>query len=102
MAGARSVNCQADLDELGPDWYPTMEEARQAAGLTKQYQRGGIFEKALPSLMTQTPEQVKKHQEEEYAKRAAIKKFADDVRMKNRASFQDRIVLSEKALKDAG
>jgi len=48
-AGSREVTCQADLDELGPDWYPSMEEARHAAGMTKQMQRGGVFDRALPS-----------------------------------------------------
>lgn len=48
-AGEREVRCQADLDELGPDWHNTMEEARHDAGLIKQYQRGGIFDRNLPA-----------------------------------------------------
>lgn len=56
-AGLRVVACQAELDELGPDWYPTLEEAKYQAGLTKQMQRGGIFDKALPSLERLTDDQ---------------------------------------------
>ena len=86
--GARVVNCQADLEELGSDWYPTMEEARQAAGLAKQYQRGGIFDRALPSMLTQTPQQVQQTIAEEAARREAQKQFVNDMRLANRASFQ--------------
>lgn len=93
LQGSRVVHCQGDLDELGDDWYPTMEEARYAAGITKQYQRGGIFTKSLPSLMTQTPEQVKANMEAEYKKRADQKKFADDMRTINRAGFQAQTIL---------
>lgn len=48
-AGQREVACQAELDELGEDWFPTLQEAQHAAGLIKQYQRGGIFDKNLPA-----------------------------------------------------
>ena len=47
--GQREVRCQADLDELGEDWYGSMEEARQAAGMAKQWQRGGVFTKSVPA-----------------------------------------------------
>lgn len=47
-AGTRIVECEAELEELGPDWYSSMEEARHQAGIAKQYQRGGIFSKSLP------------------------------------------------------
>ena len=48
-AGSRVVQCEAELKELGPDWYFSMEEARYQAGVAKQYQRGGIFSKSLPA-----------------------------------------------------
>lgn len=48
--GERTVQSQYELDELGDDWYPSMDEARHAAGMTKQFQRGGIFDKALPAM----------------------------------------------------
>jgi hypothetical protein len=53
--GQREVRCQADLDELGEDWYPSMEEARQAAGMAKQWQRGGVFTKSLPAPLSLVP-----------------------------------------------
>lgn len=84
MAGSRVVNCQADLEELGEDWYPTMEAARHAAGLTKQYQRGGIFDKALPSLLGQTPEQVRQSLVEDLERKEATKRLVDEVRASNR------------------
>src|SRR5262245_20889367 len=59
--GARAVNCQADLDELGDDWYPTMEQARYAAGYAKQMQRGGIFDRAMPTTLSQTPQQIQQN-----------------------------------------
>jgi hypothetical protein len=55
-AGSKQVNCQADLEELGPDWYPSMEDARQAAGMAKQWQRGGIFSKSLPAPIGLVPD----------------------------------------------
>lgn len=84
LAGARVVNCQADLEELGDDWYPTMEDARHAAGLTKQYQRGGIFDKTLPSMLTQTPEQVKQTIVDDLAQKEEKKRFVSEVRASNR------------------
>lgn len=50
-SGSREVLDQKELEELGSDWYPTMDEARYAAGMTKQMQRGGIFDKSLPMLV---------------------------------------------------
>ncbi len=47
--GSKIVRCKADVEELGPDWHGSMEEARQAAGMAKQWQRGGIFDKSLPA-----------------------------------------------------
>lgn len=93
LAGARTVNCQADLDELGEDWYPTMEEARHAAGLTKQYQRGGIFDKALPQMLTQTPQQIQQSIADEIARKESVRKFANDMRLANRESFQANTIL---------
>jgi len=86
--GIRAVNCQADLDEMGPDWYPTMEEARQAAGLAKQWQRGGIFDKSLPSTLTQTPQQIQQTIADEAARREQQKQYVLDLRLANRSSFQ--------------
>lgn len=48
-AGAKQVNCQADWDELGPDWHVSMDAAKLAAGYAKQWQRGGVFSKSLPA-----------------------------------------------------
>ena len=87
LAGARVVHCEADLEELGDDWYPTMEEARHAAGYRKQMQRGGIFSKAMPTLLTQTPDEIRKHMEEEVRKKEAQRKVVNDLRLANRASF---------------
>ncbi len=47
--GSREVLCQGDLDDLGPDWHPTMEAAQLAAGMKKQMERGGIFHENLPA-----------------------------------------------------
>jgi hypothetical protein len=70
--GARDFHCQEDVDEAGPDWYPTMEEARHAAGVTKQNQRGGIFTKALPAVPIQdTLTAIADRVKEEEAERAA-------------------------------
>lgn len=53
--GTRTVNCEADLKELGDDWYNTLEEAKHAAGVTKQFQRGGVFTKNLPATLPDLP-----------------------------------------------
>lgn len=55
--GGKVFACQADVDEAGPDWYSTMEEARHAAGVTKQNQRGGIFTRSLPTMLIRTSEE---------------------------------------------
>lgn len=49
--GAKVCLCEADWKEWGPDWFASMEEARQAAGRAKQWQRGGIFTRNLPALV---------------------------------------------------
>jgi hypothetical protein len=56
--GGKVFACQADVEEAGPDWYFSMEEARHAAGVTKQNQRGGIFSKSLPTMLMRTPEEI--------------------------------------------
>lgn len=48
--GERTVQSQLELDELGPDWYGSMEDARHAAGMSKQMQRGGVFDGRLPAM----------------------------------------------------
>lgn len=98
LAGSRVAYCQADLDELGPDWYPTMDEARHAAGLIKQYQRGGIFNRTLPTNLSQTPQEIKKNLEETVRMREQQAKFVNDMRSRNRAGFHGQIVMSEEAL----
>lgn len=95
---AKAIWCQGELDELGDGWYPTMEEARQQHGLNKQYERGGIFNRALPQMLTQTPQEIKRRQDEAMAQREQQKRFVEDMRTKNRASFNGRIVLSEDGL----
>jgi hypothetical protein len=92
-APARVVHCQADLDELGPDWYPTMEEARHAAGMAKQMQRGGIFDRALPSMLTQTPQELARRVLEDRDRREQQKQFVADARLANRSAFQANPVL---------
>jgi hypothetical protein len=83
-AGAKDFHCQVDVDEAGPDWYPTMEEARYAAGVTKQNQRGGIFTRTLPAVpiqdtLTAIAQRVK---DEEADRQAAIAKrqFIEETR----------------------
>src|SRR5215471_2029594 len=82
--GGRSFSCQADLDEAGPDWYPTMEDARHAAGVTKQNQRGGIFTRSLPSVPIQdTLEAIAGRVANEEAERAAAiakRQFVEEAR----------------------
>jgi hypothetical protein len=90
--GARVVNCQADLEELGPDWYPTMEEARHAAGIAKQYQRGGIFDKSLPSSLSQTPQQIQQTIADEAARKEQQKQFVLDLRFSNREAFKTNTI----------
>jgi hypothetical protein len=82
--GGKVFVCQADVDEAGEDWYPTMEEARHAAGVTKQNQRGGIFTKTLPAVPIQnTLEAIAKRvtiEEEERAAAIAKKQFIEEAR----------------------
>lgn len=88
--GGRSFACQADIDEAGPDWFPTMDDARQAAGLIKQYQRGGVFAKSLPVIPHRTTEEEIAHkaatEEEEQAAFAAKRAFIDEQRAVHRAN----------------
>ena len=82
--GGRAFACEADLEEAGPDWYPTMEEARHAAGVTKQNQRGGIFTRTLPAVPIQnTLEAIAERVKTEEAERAAAiakRQFIEDTR----------------------
>jgi len=78
--GSRAVNCQADLEELGDDWYPTMDEAKHAAGVTKQNQRGGIFARALPSLFRRTPEEESAAEEMTRVANEAHRRFVSEQR----------------------
>jgi hypothetical protein len=82
--GAKDFHCQADVDEAGPDWYPTMEEARHAAGVTKQNQRGGIFTRTLPTIPIQnTLEAIAERVKEEEAERVAAiakRQFIEEAR----------------------
>jgi hypothetical protein len=84
LQGQRVVNCQADFEELGDDWYPTMEEARHAAGVTKQNQRGGIFARALPSIFRRTPEDETAVDEMTRVANEAHRRFVADTRAANR------------------
>jgi hypothetical protein len=86
MQGQRVVNCQADLEELGSDWYPTMDEAKYAAGMTKQMQRGGIFSRALPSIFRRTREDESAVEEMDRTAREAHRRFVNDTR----ANFRER------------
>lgn len=87
LQGARQVNCQADLDELGEDWYPTLDEAKYAAGMTKQNQRGGIFSRALPSMFRRSREEESAAEEMKRVAEEAHRKFVDETRARNRANY---------------
>lgn len=82
--GGKAFACQADVEEAGEDWYPTMEEARYAAGVTKQNQRGGIFTKTLPAIPIQdTLEAIASRVREDEAERAAAvakRQFIEETR----------------------
>ena len=78
--GQRVVHNVGDEKELGDDWYPTMEEARHAAGMTKQNQRGGIFARALPSIFRRTPEEETQVEMMNRTAREAHRKFVLDQR----------------------
>lgn len=98
---AKAIWCQGELDELGDGWYPTMEEARHAHGMKKQFERGGIFSRDLPQMLSQTPQEIKRHQDEAIAQREQQRKFVEDMRTKNRAGFHGQIVMSDAALHNA-
>ena len=90
--GAKVFACEADVEEAGEDWYPTMDEARYAAGVTKQNQRGGIFSKALPALFHWTSderanEKALRDKANEVAL-AAKRQFIADMRAQHRAQQQ--------------
>jgi len=87
-AGARIVRDQFELEELGPDWYPTMEDARHAAGQRKQYERGGIFDpRRMPTILSQTPQEIRRNQDEAIRQREAHRQFVNDARLAQRAGF---------------
>lgn len=88
-AGERTVNCQAELEELGPDWFPTMEEARHSAGLIKQYQRGGIFDKNLPANPP-SPEERRLMEAARQEEISAEKAANHDLAVKTRAANRQR------------
>lgn len=93
-AGSRIVRDQQELEELGEDWYPTMEEARHAAGLAKQYQRGGIFNpRSLPQMLTQTPQELLRNQEEAVRLREQQRRNVNDLRLAHRAGFAEQQIL---------
>jgi hypothetical protein len=87
--GARVVNCQEDLDDLGDDWYPTMDEARHAAGVTKQMQRGGIFTKSLPQALNQgqTPQEIQAGIDAKVAEQVAKREYVNNLRVRNHDAF---------------
>jgi len=82
--GAKDFHCEEDVKEAGPDWYPTMEEARYAAGLTKQNQRGGIFTRTLPAVPIQnTLEAIAERvtrEEEDRAREIVKRQFIEETR----------------------
>lgn len=91
MQGQRVVNCQADLDELGSDWYATMDEAKHAAGMTKQMQRGGIFSRALPSMFRRSKEDETALEEMDRVAKEAHRKFVSE----QRSIFRERANVTE-------
>jgi hypothetical protein len=84
LRGSRVVSCQADLEELGDDWYPTMDEAKYAAGVTKQNQRGGIFQRALPSIFKKSSEEESSAEEMTRVANEAHRKFVQEQRALHR------------------
>lgn len=97
-AGARIVRDQFELDELGEDWHPTMEEARQAEGMRKQFERGGVFNpRSMPTLLTQTPQEIMRRETEAVRMREQQKKFVDDMRMQHRSGFAEQVILIDHA-----
>lgn len=50
----REVWHQSDIDELGPDWYPSLAQAKHAEGLAAQFTgRGGVTRRDLPMVVDQ-------------------------------------------------
>lgn len=98
----KAIWCQGELDELGDGWFPTMEEARTAHGLVKQYERGGIFSRALPSMLHQTPQEVYRLEQEAYAEREARRKQVEELRLKNGPVFHGTIAMTPEALHQNG
>ena len=94
--GAKVFGCEADLEEAGADWYPTMEEARHAAGVTKQNQRGGIFTKALPAILpwftSESVDQKAINAEANRVALAAKRQFIADMRAQHRAKTENGLV----------
>lgn len=91
QAGTRVVRSQQELDELGEDWFGTMEEARHAEGLRMQMKRGGIFNpRQMPTLLTQTPQQIMANQTAAVKAREEQRRFVNDTRMQQRAGFAER------------
>jgi putative ubiquitin-RnfH superfamily antitoxin RatB of RatAB toxin-antitoxin module len=80
LQGQRVVHNVGDEDELGEDWYNTMDEAKHAAGMTKQMQRGGIFSRALPSIFRRTSEDETALEEMNRVARETHRKFVNDQR----------------------
>ena len=90
-SGTRVVRDQRELEELGEDWHPTMDEARHAEGLRMQMKRGGIFHpRQMPTLLTQTPDQILKNQAELIKMREQQRQFVNDTRMQQRSGFAER------------
>jgi hypothetical protein len=90
--GSKVFACQADVEEAGDDWYSTMEDARHAAGVTKQNQRGGIFTRSLPAMLWRTSEEKANDKAlEEEGERLALavkRQFIADQRALHRASSE--------------
>lgn len=92
--GTRVVRSQIELDELGEDWFPTMEEARHAEGLRMQMKRGGIFNpRQMPTLLTQTPQQILQNQAAAIKMREDQRRMVEDARMQHRAGFAEQVIL---------
>jgi hypothetical protein len=98
LAGARVVRSQHELDELGGDWYGTMEEARQAEGMRMQMRRGGIFNpRQMPTLLTQTPQEIMANQMAAVKAREDQRRLVDDMRLQHRSGFaEQRIIIDYK------
>jgi len=94
LAGTRVVRSQRELDELGEDWFGTMEEARHAEGMRMQMKRGGIFNpRQMPTLLTQTPQQIMANQAAAIKMREDQRRMVDDARSQHRAGFAEQRIL---------